>query len=128
MAIARANGQPTIAPAAKKIVADRVRLSSPTAEGWNAYAQAIAVMYIAKVDGKNAKKKIRPFKKFGIVLNTCRRVPHSSAKEHHEEVVAPNAIVDFLHYCPIEFGLGKDRDGSKKYADGKEGGTLLKRT
>jgi hypothetical protein len=51
---ARANGQPTIAAVAKKVVTSNVRWGFLELEGSMLNADASVTKYIAKVDGRNA--------------------------------------------------------------------------
>ena len=36
---------------------------------------------------------------------TCRSTPHPSTEKHHEEIIAPYAIIDFVDYSSVEHGF-----------------------
>ena len=36
---------------------------------------------------------------------TCRSTPHPGTEKHHEEIIAPHAVIDFVDYSSVERGF-----------------------
>ena len=57
---------------------------------------------------------------------TRRSTPHPSTKEHHEEIIAAHALIDFVDYSSVEYGFYEYRDCCQEDTDSKERCSLSK--
>jgi hypothetical protein len=62
---------------------------------------------MANVDGRNADAgdQISYIRGQHNERLTGRSTPHPSTKKHHEEIIAPYALIDFVDYSSVERGF-----------------------